>query len=733
MRSLSVSVVVKMVGLAIFLCALFLPAGAGAQPSINSTGQNKGSLPPQPVSTYDFVNLSGFRVLAVNDLGMHCGDLDHRVASILPPFNVVHSQVVKRGRLPEILNDQAARVFYSAAYNPRDPALQRAPTAPIYKTNFWNRNPRTGNTIAFDAYDPFYPPGILSQFPLDRDIGLPVPDLWELYLGSKTLIASQQSMPSVTSLNPVTRSSYRVNRGQAFTRFDRALPFFLSFPFGYLLADVNWFSADGVPITPFDDFGRSNSYPLMRITARDRTGSLTGTRLKIMATVDTVLPVSAEADCFRCHTSSVDGGNAQAACLPGLDASCPRQGSPTNRSGVGFAVTTADQDTAKVPQKVKREWAADWNIVRLHDAKHGTTLASTTPVVCQRCHYSPALDLAHLGPMGPDDAGANGREQKIHRSNSRVLHTHHGKMDLFRAAMPPPNDARRKDPNTGKPVINTYVLNRLNQTCYQCHPGRDTNCLRGAMFNGGLVCQDCHGSMVRVGNDFSANFPRVPFPNGADLSRRVPWASEPGCQSCHTGDVLTTIAGKDANVIAAPDGIRLLQAYRVGDSTATPIKAPGSRFAENEVNGNRVLYRLSADSHSGITCQACHGSTHAEWPVNPSGGGVIANDNRAAIALQGHAGKITECKVCHGTATLPANLDGPHGMHPVSSSRWIGGHGDFLERTSRNSCRACHGRNGEGAVLSKTPVARSLQAEDKTVTLKPNQLVSCGLCHSNPL
>lgn len=34
---------------------------------------------------------SGYTVLAANDLGMHCADLDYQIFSILPPFNVVHA------------------------------------------------------------------------------------------------------------------------------------------------------------------------------------------------------------------------------------------------------------------------------------------------------------------------------------------------------------------------------------------------------------------------------------------------------------------------------------------------------------------------------------------------------------------------------------------------------------------------------------------------------------------
>ncbi len=708
--------------------------GAATLPSINSTSQYSTDLPANPVAQKSRANLKIFRILATNDLGMHCGDLDYRVAAILPPFNVVHSQVIIRNPGPRILTGVEADVYFSAASNPKDPALQKPMVAPIYKTNFWDRNRRTGNTLAFDAYDPFYPAGILLLFPLTFDLGLPVPDVEILYRDNK-LVAEQQAMPSVKQINPPSSNPYVDNRLQKFQRFNTNYPFFISFPFGYELLDRNWFAAEGIPITPFDDFGRKNSYPLLRIQAKDKTGQLTGIKGQVLASVDTVTPVSAEADCYRCHTSAIDGGNGQAACLPGgIDKDCPKEGSPTNRSGVSFSVAKAGKDTATVPHAVSREWAADWNILRLHDAKHGTTLAKATPVACQRCHYSPALDLAHLGPVGPD-ASANGKEQAIHRTNSRVMHAFHGNLDLFDHPMPEPTSANRTNPKTGKPVINVFVTDILNRTCYQCHPGSDTHCLRGAMFSGGLVCQDCHGSMKQVGDDFSSNFPVVPSPTGIDWNKRIPWASEPGCQSCHTGDALTTLAQSDPNVVPAKDGIRLLQAYRYGtsDAAATPISSPTSRFAENEVDGKRVLYRLSKDNHAGIYCQGCHGSTHAEWPVKPSSGTYIANDNQPAIQLQGHPGKIIECTVCHQSGTLPLNLNGPHGMHSVNDPRWIDRHGDFLEKQPLTSCQTCHGKKGEGIVLAKAAAVRSFSVEGKTVKISNGQLVRCGLCHSNPI
>ncbi|MEJ2155727.1 MAG: hypothetical protein P8X96_10350 [Desulfobacteraceae bacterium] len=711
-------------------------AGSGSPPpgtskSINSTSQNRDTFPSAAVAEQPLVNLSGFKVFGVNDLGMHCGDLDHRVASILPPFNVLHALAVRQGSgstLPEILTPSDCDVVYSAASNPKDPALQNPPVEPIFKTNFWALNPdQTGNSLAYDAYDPFYPPNVLDLFVLNPDMGLPVPDLALLYpsAGAGQLVADQQQMPGVAA-------PYTDNTPQTIVRFDTDLPFFVDFPFGYRQSEMNWFAADGIPMAPFDDFGRKNSFPLVRVQARSVNTGLTGQTGEVLASVDTVLPVSAEADCYRCHASAQDGGGGQAACIPGIDAGCSVEGSP--RSGTAYAVALAADDPSDGPIQVKREWAADNNILRLHDAKHGTSLQAATPVACQTCHYTPALDLAHLGPIGPDDPGANGKEQKIHQSNSRVMHAFHAQFtDLFVDDMPPADDPRRLDPATGKPVVNSFVKDKLNRSCYQCHPGRETQCLRGAMFSGGLICNDCHGGMEQVGNDFSQNFSlNRPFPQGADLSRRVPWATEPACQSCHTGDAMDNLGRTDGSVVRAQDGIRLLQAYRTNDmADATPIVASNKRFAENEANGNRVLYRLSK-GHSGLFCEACHGSTHAEWPVQPESGNFIANDNMAAIQLQGHAGKIIECTTCH-TGSLPNTLDGPHGLHPVGATRFANGGHEHLAERSRDACRACHGINGEGTVLSKAAVARSLSAEGRHVNLAQGQMVSCDLCHGNPL
>ena len=697
--------------------------------SITTTNSN-GPVPASPVSQQPFVTLPGFQISAINDLGMHCADLDQRVVAILPPFNIVHAQVIKRGKEPTILSDADVETVYSGASNPNDPVLSNPVqhsinnNGTIFKSNFWDINPRTGNTLGFDLMDPFYPAGVLASLgynlPGSIDTGLPVPDPAQL----PALVADQQDLPGKTD-------PYNVNAPKAFKRYDRNLPFFNNFAFGYTQQGINWFAADGIPLSFADDAGRENAYPLMRVQARAVAGNNLGeTAGTVLASVDTVLPISVEADCKACHTSSLDLGNGEAACDPTFDSGCPAGGG-SKRSQTPFTVAFAGDDpNPDSTQLQSDEWAADTNIVRLHDAKHGTHLVDQTPVMCQTCHYTPALDLAQVGPSND-----NGKDQVNHKSMSNVMHSFHGQFkDLF-PDMPAPGSNQQAR------------LDVLDQTCYNCHPGKRTRCLRGAMFNRGVLCQDCHGGMEQVGNDFSRDV--SPANPGAFIVKgdfytnpatpRVPWANVPMCQSCHTGDANSNLTGSTGTLVSQtdtdgkPDGLRLLQAWRTGDTTAKPIVAVNRRFAENQVsdaNGTRqVLYRLSK-GHKGVFCEACHGSTHAIWPdANPN-----ANDNVAASQLQGHTGKIVECSTCH-TGDLGVNLDGPHGMHPVGDAGVNfaeGGHEDFAEKNLQ-ACAACHGSRGQGTVLAKMAATRTFNVEDKgLVTLQKDSLVSCSLCHENP-
>ena len=76
-----------------------------------------------------------YKILATNDLGMHCVDADFSVFSILPPYNVVNAQVIRTdstGR-PALVNDSAVTLNYSAIADANGSINSRS----VGKTNFW--------------------------------------------------------------------------------------------------------------------------------------------------------------------------------------------------------------------------------------------------------------------------------------------------------------------------------------------------------------------------------------------------------------------------------------------------------------------------------------------------------------------------------------------------------------------------------------------------------------------
>jgi hypothetical protein len=132
------------------------------------------------------------------------------------------------------------------------------------------------------------------------------------------------------------------------------------------------------------------------------------------------------------------------------------------------------------------------------------------------------------------------------------------------------------------------------------------------------------------------------------------------------------------------------------------------------------LYRFSK-GHQGIYCQACHGSQHAITPSRED------NDNIQAILLQGHAGTIDTCTVCH--VTKPS-FGGPHHdyMHPIGNS-WVSGHQD----ANKSNCTQCHGTTSAGTPYSAVKVAETIDAGEYGIKHWPaGYQVSCWSCHQGP-
>ena len=206
-----------------------------------------------------------------------------------------------------------------------------------------------------------------------------------------SLAPAQQQMPSPS------------NVPQKFARYDAELPFFASFPFG----DDRRSPPTGSPPTASRSCrsttpGRTNPYPLMRVQAVAKGAERDGGR-----------PTSRRASTSCCRSRrKPTAGTATTASMasPSVFASVTKYA-----NGAPWVVAT--EAAAPGPDKVNN--AAKINILRLHDAKWGAKYTSSangaaTPcnggtesscldqrraIQCSQCHYSPALDLAQVGPI----------------------------------------------------------------------------------------------------------------------------------------------------------------------------------------------------------------------------------------------------------------------------------------------------------------------------------------------
>jgi len=170
-----------------------------------------GSQTNQPERIYLPVVVNGppqaeFVLLGWNDLGMHCYNHDFQDLAVLPPYNTLWAQVIKRGNPPQIVT-QGIRVQYAFPDN----------TTSSNKTNFWTYAPQlfgvnlpdnvglTGKGMAGVMYvkgDYFVAEGIpLTEFS-DSDPLTPYP--YQLAVLTAKDILTDQVLNTLTVVAPVS-------------------------------------------------------------------------------------------------------------------------------------------------------------------------------------------------------------------------------------------------------------------------------------------------------------------------------------------------------------------------------------------------------------------------------------------------------------------------------------------------------------------------------------------------
>jgi hypothetical protein len=554
------------------------------------------------------------QLLGWNNLGMHCMDSDYSVFSILPPYNTIEAQLIVNGRL--VTNDAGNTVSYQAL---ADPSGSLNTTA-RGKGNFYDFVlPLYGAAVSPEAgLTPWHMPGTNNT---------PQAMLFE---------PTNRPAPGVATL-------------------------------------VHWFRAEGIPITPYDDAGGKNPYPMMRLIARTSTGTP-------LATNDIVLPVSDEMDCRACHAS---GANV----LTQPAAGWVWSGNPERDFRLNILRLHDQYQFALYPGLYQAALAArGFNPQGLYRG----VVADAKPVLCAICHASEALGTGSFSNIPPLTASMHG----------------------FHAQVP-------------DPVLNVTLDDSSHRAaCYRCHPGSTTKCLRGAM--GGAVgadgamemqCQSCHGNMSAVG-----------------ASSRVGWFMEPNCQGCHTGTA-TSNNGKirytscfesngavrvpvNPTFATTPDtpaaGLSLFRFSR-GHGGLQCSACHGSTHAEfPATHRNDNLRNERIQAHPGVTieCATCHTAMPSTVAGGPHGMHPLGNNwalNHGDL-FEGTPPAATrqQCQTCHGAnyrGTVLSRAQASRSLSTKFGSR-------TLWRGQQIGCYDCHnGPNSSDPSANTPPVVSDVSAD----------------------
>ncbi len=342
-------------------------------------------------------------VFGTNDLGMHCMQQDNSEIHILPPYNTVHAQIIKRGNNPDIIKNEAGfSIEYTIPSNTRS----------ADKSNFWR----------------YVKP--LFGVDLPPDVGL-------------------------TGNGMTGTMAYTGNNDYAVT---------------------------GIPITPIDDDGRENPYPMATLTVK-KEGA-------VVAQTQAVVPVSWEINCNLCHNE------------PGKT--------------IGQMV------------------------LPIHDAKHGTQLTGKEPVLCASCHADPALGAPGQPGIPTFSAAMHGSHAPHMNSLPNLQNScyacHPGirtqcQRDIHIIKGVTCKQCHGDEAAVGNPARTPWVDEPKCGSCHQ-KPGFEFEepgkLMRQSRGHAGVTCLTCHGSPHAI----------TPSTNEVDNLQATVKQGHPGkidtCTVCHT-------------------------------------------------------------------------------------------------------------------------------------------------------------------------------------------------------
>ena len=196
---------------------------------------------------------------------------------------------------------------------------------------------------------------------------------------------------------------------------------------------------------------------------------------------------------------------------------------------------------------------------------------------------------------------------------------------------------------------------------------------------------------------------------------RTGWLDEPTCQSCHTGTATAQQRSDPLHV-----GVR-----RTGPRPRRPSTRPSPPTRTRPPRASRSTASRPVTAAS--QCEACHGSTHAEFPSSHR------NDNIQSVAASGarrHARRVRR----PATATQPRDRRRRAARHaPGRAELGAAAPGRRRARAARHAlCTACHGADYRGTVLSRVAGRSHALGEFGTKHVWRGFQIGCYTCHAGP-
>ncbi len=530
---------------------------------------------------------ANWKLVGWNNLGMHCMDADYQLFSILPPYNTIHAQLID----PQgTLITDPTTAGLRVTYEAVSDPTGSINTTSAGKTNFWDHTRQL--------------------------FGAGAPTTTNAGLAGKNMPGSG-NVPQVMTWDPASK----------------------------------WFIAEGIPITPYDDAGHKNYYPMMRLVARDSSGSL-------LASLDIVLPVSDEMNCKGCHSSDSTSG----------------------------AVPSSGWAHEADPERDFR-----LNVLRLHDDRNAydplyqnalaqaaydpsgleATARGGTSILCASCHLSEALP-------GSGRAGI--------KPLTQAIHSRHQWLDQG---------------SSGRTA------------CYQCHPGSATRCLRGAMGAAvaadgtlSMQCQSCHGTMAQVASPNRTGWLNEPSCQSCHSGTATNNNGQIRYTSIfdNAGQPRVAVNQTFATNSDTPAAGLNLYRFSTGHGGVKCEGCHGSTHAEfPALHPNDNIQSIEHQGHVGMLaeCTSCHatqpntvsGGPHGMHPV----GSTWVQQHPNAV----ESGGASQCQGCHGQDYRGTVLSRSQGDRMLSTEFGT----KYLWRGFQVGCYTCHqGPSSENANPNRAAV-----------------------------